>query len=272
MTASEARPTALVIGPMKAGTTWIHDYLAWRGDVCLPAGVKETLFFDRYFDRGIDWYAAHFRHHDAAMHRAVIEVAPSLFHSAEAPARVARTLGPVALIMAMRDPVARSWSHYLHLRRRGYTRAPLAEAIAQHPEIIDASRYEVHLARWRAALPGARVAVLPIEDLMADPAAYAAKVSAALGLERRDPPATLGDSNAGGVPPSFLVARLGRQTATALRSLGGYGLVNVAKRLGLKRVFFGADGGTKIRMDAAERSLIETSLQDGGRPLQAEGR
>ena len=32
-------PTALVIGPMKAGTTWIHEYLAWRGDVCLPGGT-----------------------------------------------------------------------------------------------------------------------------------------------------------------------------------------------------------------------------------------
>ena len=26
-------PDALVVGPMKAGTSWIHDYLESRGDV-----------------------------------------------------------------------------------------------------------------------------------------------------------------------------------------------------------------------------------------------
>ena len=168
-------PTALVIGPMKAGTTWVNAYLAWRGDVCLPRGVKETFFFDRHSDRTTGWYAGHFRHHDPARHRAAVEVAPSLFHCPEAPGRVAGTLGAVPLIVTTRDPVARAWSHYLHLRRKGYTDAPLAEAITRHPEIVAASRYEAQLARWRAAMPGSPVTVLALEDLIADPAGHAAR-------------------------------------------------------------------------------------------------
>lgn len=259
-------PTALVIGPMKAGTTWVQDYLAWRGDVCLPAGVKETFFFDRHFDRGADWYRAHFRHHDPARHRAVTEVAPSLFHGDDVPDRVAQTLGSLPLIVTTRDPVARAWSHYLHLRRKGYTRAPLAEAVARHPEIIAASQYDAQLDRWRAALPQAPLTVLPLEDLIANPSDYAARLCDALGIAPRDPPETLGAANASGVPPSFLLARLGRQTAAAIRSAGGYGVVNLAKRLGLKRVFFGADGGNRLEIGDDDRSLIETALSRHGSP------
>lgn len=253
-------PTALVIGPMKAGTTWVQDYLAWRGDVCVPSGVKETFFFDNHFDRGTEWYQAHFRHHDPARHHAVVEVAPSLFHGDAAPERVAQTLGSLPLIVTTRDPVARAWSHYLHMRRKGYTRAPLAEAVAQYPEIIAASLYGAQLDRWRAALPQSPLTVLSLEDLIADPAVYAERLCAALGIASRDPPETLGASNASGVPPSFLLARLGRQMATAIRASGGYGVVNLAKWLGLKQIFFGADGSKQVRMTPDERDVIEAAL------------
>jgi hypothetical protein len=256
-------PTALIIGPMKAGTTWVQDYLAWRGDVCLPAGVKETFFFDRHFDRGAAWYAAHFRHNDPARHTVAIEVAPSLFHGADVPARVAHTLGPIPLVVTRRDPVARAWSHYAHLRRKGYTRAPLAEAVGRYPEILSASLYQAQIDRWRRALPEAPLTVLPLEDLIAAPALYAARLCQAVGIVPRDPPDTLGTSNAGGVPPSFLLARLGRQTAAAVRSAGGYGMVNLAKRLGLKRVFFGADGARQLRMTAEDRAFLEHALSQG---------
>lgn len=253
-------PTALIVGPMKAGTTWVQDYLRWRGDVCLPKEVKETFFFDRHFERGTGWYGAHFRHYNPARHHAVVEVAPSLFHCSDVPIRVVQTLGRAPLIVTTRDPVARAWSHYLHLRRKGYTNAPLAEALEQHPEIIAASLYGAQLDRWRTALPESQVTILPLEELIANPNGYATRLCAALGIPPGDPPASLGASNATGVPPSFLLARLGRQTAGAIRSAGGYKMVNLAKRLGLKRVFFGADGGRRLQIGDNERSLIERAL------------
>lgn len=260
-------PTALVIGPMKAGTTWVHDYLIWRGDVCLPRGVKETFFFDHNFNRGKNWYAAHFRRHNLSKRSAVVEVAPSLFHSGEAPERVAQVLGAIPLIVTTRDPVDRAWSHYVHLRRKGYTNLPLQEAIDQHPEIVAASQFDTQLARWREAQPHAPVTVLRLEDLIADRDSYAYRLCNALDLPRRDPPEKLGEANASGVPPSFLLARMGRQAASTLRSAGVYGAVNLAKRLGLKRVFFGADGGQRLTIGNEERALLETQLKTNETPV-----
>jgi hypothetical protein len=269
---SEFLPTALVIGPMKSGTTWIHQYLAWRGDVSLPGGVKETFFFDRHFDKGIDWYAHHFRRHDKSRHRAIVEVAPSLFHSADAPERVLSTLGRVPLIVAIRDPVARAWSHYLHLRRKGYTRLPLAQALEAYPEILDASRYSLQITRWRTSLPDVPVTILNLDNLIEDRVGYAAQLCSALELPAREPPDSLQESNAGGAPPSFLLARVGRKTAEVLRAVGGYGVVNLSKRVGLKKWFFGPDGGVRLRPSAEETSLLLEKLGVGNEDLLQNGK
>lgn len=253
-------PRALLIGPMKAGTTWAHDYLSWRGDVCLPKGVKETFFFDQHFDRGVYWYNQHFKNCNSSTHRLIVEVAPSLFHCPEAPRRVAEILGPIALIVTTRDPIARAWSHYLHLRRKGYTNLPLADAISVYPEIIAASQYETYIKRWHSFLPSASITTLQMEELATSPKKYAARLCNALGLPELPPPPALGKVNSGGIPPSFFLARWGRQMATLLRSNGCYGTVIAAKHLGLKRLFFGADGGVQPEITETERQLLQSAL------------
>ncbi|MBP0484460.1 sulfotransferase family protein [Sagittula salina] len=262
MTSVPVLPRAMVVGPMKAGTSWIHEYLAWRGDVCLPAGVKETFYFDRYHRRGDTWYARHFAHFDPARHASVLEVAPSLFHDPGAPERLRASLGPVPLVVTRRDPVARAWSHYQHMRRKGYTTAPLAEAIKRFPGIVAASRYDEMLARWRAALPEAPITVLGLEDLRDDPAGYLGRLCAALELPPRQSPQDLETANAAGVPSSFLLARAGSLAANTLRAMGGYELVNLAKKAGLKDVFFGkpSSAGERLTPSPEERALLEARI------------
>ncbi|WP_196259675.1 sulfotransferase family protein [Pelagibacterium limicola] len=259
-------PTALVIGPMKAGTTWMHDYLEARGDVCLPLEVKETFYFDRYHDRGLDWYRHHFRHWDAARHRIAVEVAPSLFHSPDAPSRVRNDLGEVPLIVARRDPVARSWSHYMHLRRYGYTRKPLEEAVTEFPQILTASRYEERLEVWREALPEARIVELDLDVLKTDPDAYVRQLCDALAIPVTPVPEALaGESNKGAVPPSYLAAKFGRSLSYKLRSLGLYNVVNAAKAVGLKPLFFGRGSvRASAKPTEAERALLAERLGLGG--------
>lgn len=254
---------ALVIGPMKAGTTWIHDYLAARGDVCLPSGVKETFYFDRYYERGRDWYSNHFRHWDAQRHRIMVEVAPSLFHAPEAAVRVRDDLGSVPLLVVKRDPIARSWSHYMHLRRYGYTNEPLAGAIEAFPQIINASRYEEQIARWRATLPDAPLTVLELDLLKSDPEAYVRQLCEALGIPFKPiPEMVAGEANSAAVPPSFLAAKAGRRISYALRSMGLYGVISLAKAIGLKPLFFGeaGKGMTPRRATADEQALLAERL------------
>ena len=53
------RPTFLIVGAQKAGTTSLHAYLARHPDV-LSATRKEVEYFSRHYANGEAWYLAHF--------------------------------------------------------------------------------------------------------------------------------------------------------------------------------------------------------------------
>lgn len=255
-------PSALVIGPMKAGTSWIQDYLLSRGDVALPNGVKETFFFDRRYSKGIDWYAAHFHQATTARKKLAVEVAASYFHSPDVPQRIFSILGDVRLIVTLRAPVSRAWSHYLHLRRYGYTSAPLREATEKFPEILEASRYKTCLARWAEFFPRERVCILWLEDLAESTEQYVKDLCAGLSLPFILPPEYLtGKRNQAAMPRFVLLAAIGDRTAHFLRERRMYGVVNFAKRIGLKEIFFGRSGtGNLPRLEDSDAEWLTEQL------------
>lgn len=255
-------PDSLVIGPQKAGTTWIHCYLQSRGDVCLPEGVKETMFFDRYYGKGKAWYADHFQP-QAAMQR-TIEVAPTYFHHEEAPKRIHEMLGLIPLVCTLRDPSKRSFSLYLHMRRYGMTSCTdFREAASKHPEIIGTSLYATHLKRWIGAFGREKLLILLQEDLAEQQQDYTRMLCDHLNLPFEQPGVLLQERiNAATLPPSPLLAKFGQGVADRLRSAGLYPIINWAKQMGLKSLFFGTSGRAMPALSADERRWAVAQFQN----------
>lgn len=262
-------PDALVIGPMKGGSTWIHDYLNARRDVCLPANVKETFFFDLRYDWGASWYSKHFSHYNPDVHLRIVEVAPGYFHRAESPGRVRGLLGEVPLIVTLRDPVKRAWSHYLHLRRYGYTRAPLPEAANDFPELLEASRYAACLERWQAHFGVHGFHILWQEVLAQNPEEYAASLCTSLGLRFEGIPAEAHQRKyEAAISPLPWLASFGRRVSYALRGRGLHRVVNLARRSGLYTLFFGAPGARRVPELTEDDALwLRAHLEDDFREL-----
>lgn len=258
------RPDVLFVGPMRSGTSWLHQYLTARGDVCLPLKVKETFFFDRHFNRGAGWYARHFRHYHPDHHLHIAEVAPSLFPDAQATAHVASFVGErIAIVFTLRDPIERAWSHYCHYRKMGFIGPGLAEALKRHPEIIAASRYRLCLERWHRLIPHAHFVTLHLDMLCASPEHYVRSVCQALDLPERSPGDLAGQRiNAASAPTTRWIAGSGAWLSLRLRAAGFYTLVNVAKRAGLKRVFFGAADADTPQPCPSELAVLEDQLSE----------
>lgn len=262
-------PKALFIGPMKTGTTWVYEYLRDHGQIILPDGVKETFYFDRNYKKGPKWYAKHFS--TSSISELPLEVAPSYFHCKEAPGRIHDTLGKVPLIVTLRDPVKRSWSHYLHLLRYGYTDAPLITAVEMFPPVLEASFYSEMLTRWEAVFEKSDIHVLWQEELQENPLGYIEKIcnilqiSKANSLEQLPPKVNEASS-----PPSSKLAALGRRISSTLRANGLYGPVNLAKNLGLKKFFFGKPGVGKLpQMSIEDEKWLAERLADDYAKLSA---
>jgi len=119
-------PDFVLIGGQRCGTTSLYNYLVEHPNV-LPAFRKETHFFSNHFSKGTTWYRAHFpsRLYKSYVQRrcdqncASGEATPYYLFHPRAPQRVFETIPEVRLIVLLRNPVDRAYSHYHHEVRAG---------------------------------------------------------------------------------------------------------------------------------------------------------
>lgn len=216
-----ALPDAVILGAQKCGTSSLQGYLVQHPGVIAPLR-KEVHYFDLNFERGESWYRAHFgREREPGLN---LDASPYyLFHPA-VPARLHALLPDAKLIVLLRDPVRRAYSHYWHEHARGREKLSFEAAIDaeparlgdidaalargdidrseahQHLSYLARGRYAEQLERWYALYPRERVLVLRFEDLVRQPLAVLNETLAFLGL----PPASsanLGARNTRRYPP-----------------------------------------------------------------------
>src|SRR4051812_9293771 len=119
-------PTFVVVGAMRSGTTALVRYLGAHPRVYV--GRKEVHFFDRHFDKGIDWYKSQFDAPSGVL--AVGEGTPRYMFDPVAVQRMARVLPDAKLVVTIREPVARAYSHYLKNVARGVEKLAFDAAVA----------------------------------------------------------------------------------------------------------------------------------------------
>jgi Sulfotransferase domain len=142
-------PDYIIAGAQKAGTTSLYAYLSEHPNVDPPI-TKEIRYFDRFHDRGINWYRMHFplararvSFDDAGVTTLTGESTPNYLFYPPSPERIARTLSGVKVILLLRNPVDRAFSHYqLKLKRRQEPRS-FDEAVDAEIERLQADREQI---------------------------------------------------------------------------------------------------------------------------------
>jgi hypothetical protein len=129
-------PEIIGAGPGRTGTTWLHRVL--EGHVNLPHGTKETQFFRTFYDKGVEWYARHFRY--ATDDRKVVEICPYLF-DLPSHERIKMLIPNCKSIITLRDPVDRVFSVYKMVCHYGWNHGTLDEVLKVRPELGAANRY-----------------------------------------------------------------------------------------------------------------------------------
>lgn len=129
-------PDFIIIGARKGGTTFLYNNLV-RQRGFLPAYKKEVQFFDKFYGNGPAWYRAHFPTTVAMGALGLMRGRPAitgestplyLFHP-KAPERVQALMPQARLIVLLRNPVDRAYSHYEHQARRNVGAKSFEEAL-----------------------------------------------------------------------------------------------------------------------------------------------
>lgn len=127
-------PSFLIIGAQKSGTTSLYSYLAKHPNI-IPALKKEVHYFDLNFTKSLHWYKSFFPLlKDLGINKITGEASPQYMFYPGAIERIKASIPEIKIIMILRNPITRAYSHYNHqvrMRREGLT---FEEAIRNEPK------------------------------------------------------------------------------------------------------------------------------------------
>jgi len=219
-----ALPSFIVLGAVKAGTTSLYNYLGQH-----PAIEMSSWNWPRYFhvaDGRPDFPALAARHGnelraesearfemmcpprvprslseysrlwpDCAEDAVRGEVSPTYMHDPAVCGRIAKPLPGAKLLLVLRDPVERAYSHFVMDRRRGWEDVRnFDDAIASEPaeancfwwgrrHYIRHGMYADSVQRYFDLFPREQVHIAFYEDLVRDTGAYLQKILEFIGVD-----------------------------------------------------------------------------------------
>lgn len=172
-------PDFALVGAMKAGTSSLAEWFAKNAYAAPPemisgAPIKETTYF------GVNYHLnrpGNYEHlfRNKKPKQISYEASADYFHTDEVPERIFKHNPETKIIILLRDPVERIWSHYFH--EVNYNRVenePFMEAIKKpikndfdnyHFAYLKIGEYLEHLKKWYTVFPAEQIAVVFSHDL-----------------------------------------------------------------------------------------------------------
>lgn len=212
-----ALPDFLIIGCQRGGTSSLYKYLG-RHPQIVPALRKETEYFTINYPKGESWYRAHFALRMrlglgrlSGTRRFTFEATPDYLLDPRAPERVADLLPEALLIVLLREPRERAWSHYRHNVRLGIETETFEDAVRLETERISKDLERLHdwpghpfkafrrfsytkrgmyaeqVQRWLEAFPRDQFLFLESEGFFADPKSVLQEILQFIGAEQWAP-------------------------------------------------------------------------------------
>lgn len=164
-------PDFIIIGAMKCATSSLHEQLALQPGIFMSE-LKEPNFFsdDDQYAKGKEWYLSHFKYAQAqdlcgesSTHYTKLPTYP---HTIE---RLQKHLPDAKFIYVMRHPIDRLVSQYVHEWTQKVISVDINQAIHQHPELINYSRYSLQLQPYFEAFGKDKVLPVFFERLFKQP-------------------------------------------------------------------------------------------------------
>jgi hypothetical protein len=265
-------PNFFLVGAAKSGTSSLYSGLGAHPDVYLSR-LKEPHFFsgfevDRRTERlhrivrDEERYRALF--HGATSERVVGEGSTSYLWDPAAPERIARAVPDARIVVILRDPVERAYSHYLNDVREGRERRPFLDAVRAELERPDSARWPsayVAFGRYGEQLPRYverfdDVLVLFFEGFVADPAATVRRTLEFLGVE----PEPLPEGPAGAESYRRLRSETARRVfGFAPARLAARAVVPASLRPAARRLVW--KGGEPPPLDPRARAILEEAYR-----------
>lgn len=215
-------PSLFIIGAQKAGTNSLANYLSSQNGI-IPPWHKEISFFnnDTRFEKGVSWYKSFFSTNFIRLQREkknnikaiTFDASANYFEEIKSANRIKQFNPDAKIIVILRDPVMRAWSHYKMAVSYGFEDKKFKEALKFETERITQNtcrhnfafqrlayrskgEYVTYLKPWMN-LFGNNMLVLFYEDIFANKLSELQKIHDFIGLKNKAEPEKLIHLNKG---------------------------------------------------------------------------
>ena len=177
----------IIIGAQRCGTTSMYQSIISHPEITF-ASRKELHFFDLNFKKGLDYYRSQFK--DGTLRG---EASPYYIFHPHVPKRIAQFIPKIKLIVMLRNPIDRAYSHYHHQVSMGIEKLSFEDALkaeekrlaGEYEKILKSESYYSfnhqnfsylsrgiyvdQLKKWRKFFDQEQILVIKSEDFFADP-------------------------------------------------------------------------------------------------------
>lgn len=205
MVMAMAMPEFYIVGAMKSATVSLHQQLGSLDEIFVPPrelyyfsmddfnahpdfyyseGHWVTHDFENDFDVRLNWYMKFFqeRHKDQICG----DHSTTYLTSSAVPERIARHRPDAKIIIMLRDPSSRAYSHYWHMVRQGWAQYSFEDCLRISPmNMIDQSSYLQHARRYLEFFPRHQVHFVLFEKFVRNTREEMDKVCEFLGVKGR---------------------------------------------------------------------------------------
>jgi hypothetical protein len=137
----------IIIGVQRGGTTSLYEYLIKHPDV-IASSSKEIHFFDNHYEKGTKWYLEQFSFKKDKISG---EATPYYIFHPLAPKRIHDLVPNVKLIVLLRNPVERAFSHYKLSVRTGNETLSFDDAIKAENTRLKNSKKEIMEGKYSSS-------------------------------------------------------------------------------------------------------------------------
>jgi hypothetical protein len=220
-------PNFIIVGAAKCGTTSLDRYLKQHPDIYM-CPVKEPYFFSFMNEKpnflgphdtavnnvivsDIRVYKSFFK--DVQNQKAIGECSNSYLFFENTPPRIKKFIPDCRIIIILRDPIERTYSHYRQAVMIGHEELSFEEALEKeherkengwrwHYQYIAQSMYYQQVKRYFDLFDRKQVFVGLFEDLKADPANFTKEILVFLGVDPIVEHINFEKHNVSGIPKS----------------------------------------------------------------------
>lgn len=169
----------MLIGPGRSGSSWIYQCLKEHSQICIDTPEKEYEDMELSFEFLKNLSSLK----DCGQNKIKGWFARYLQYAEKTAPLIKQNFPDVKLIVNLRNPIERIYSHYLLKKAGGGINYSFGDFIAKNKELIKVGFYHSQLQTFFKFFPRENMLILLYEDIEKDPFSFIKKICEFLGAD-----------------------------------------------------------------------------------------